>query len=111
VDRLRRWRETGTTALVAAGSAGQADKLRRLMSERRLHVKVRKEPLPEDPRSLWEPSVHAHLVTEELSSGFAAPDHGFAIVTDEEILGPRQRRKLRTSRRADLPFVASFREL
>ena len=111
VDRLKRWRERGYTTLVAAGSAGQADKLKRLLSERRVAVKVRDEWPPADPSSWWDRAIHAWIVPHDLSSGFLAPDARFAVIADDEILGVRQKRKLRSARRADLPFVAAFRDL
>jgi len=112
VERLQRWREDGWTNLIAAGSAGQADKLRRLLQERRLHLKILDGAPPAAPRDLWQRSVHAWLFTSELSSGFLSPQDRFAVIADEEITGAKvQRRKTRAPRRADQPFVAAFREL
>jgi len=111
VDRLKRWRERGWTTLLAAGSPGQADKLRRMLAERKVHVKVREGPLPDEPSSLWDRSVHAWIVPTEVSAGFMSPEHGFAVIADEEILGPRVRKKARAPKRADQPFIAAFREL
>ena len=112
VDRLKRWRERGWTTLLAAGTAGQADKLRRLLAERKVHVKVREGPLPDDPSTLWDRSVHAWIVPAEVSAGFLSPEDRFAVIADEEILGARVRKKARGApKRADQPFVAAFREL
>ncbi|WP_157370764.1 transcription-repair coupling factor [Vulgatibacter incomptus] len=111
VERLKRWRERGWTTMIACGSAGQADKLRRMLSERRLHVKVREGHPPPEPRDLHDLAVHAHLLTGELSSGFLSQQDGFVVISDEEIVGPRTRRKVRAAKRADLPFVAAFRDL
>ncbi|HEY0839552.1 MAG TPA: CarD family transcriptional regulator, partial [Vulgatibacter sp.] len=111
VDRLKRWRERGWTTLIAAGSAGQADKLRRLLSERKIHVKVREAPVPDDPSTLWDRSVHAWIVPTELTAGFLSPEDRFAVIADEEITGPRVRKKARAPKRTDQPFIAAFREL
>jgi len=111
VDRLKRWRERGYTTLIAAGSAGQADKLKRLLAERRLAVKIRDEPVPADPASWWDHSIHAWIVPQEISAGFLDAENRFAIIADEEILGVRQKRRTRVAKRADMPFVAAFREL
>lgn len=111
IERLKRLRERGRTSIIACGATSSADKLKRLLRERRLHVRVHEGPLPEDPRSLWDQSHHAHLVMGDITGGFLASEAGFAVIADEEILGPRQRRKLRSQKRADLPFVAAFREL
>ncbi len=111
VERLKRWRERGYTTILAAGSQGQADKLKRLLSERRVAVKIRDEWVPADPSSWWDRSVHAWIVPHELTAGFLAAEAHFAVIAEEEILGVRQKRRLRSARRADMPFVAAFREL
>ena len=111
VDRLKRWREKGTTTLIATGSAGQADKLRRLLAERRIAVKIREEQVPADPASWWDRSIHAWIVPHEITAGFLDPQSRFAVIADEEILGVRQKRKARVAKRADMPFVAAFRDL
>ncbi len=111
VDRLKRWREKGWTTLIAGGSAGQSDKLRRLLQARRLHVKVREGTPPDPPSSLHDRSIHAWLYPAELSAGFLSPDDRFAVIADEEITGPRVHKKVRATKRADQPFIAAFREL
>ncbi len=111
VERLKRFRDRGTTSLVACSAPSQADKLKRLLRDRRLHVKVHEGALPEDPRTLWDASTHVTLVLGQLAAGFLSPPDGFAVFSDEEILGHRQRPKRKASKRADQPFVAAFREL
>jgi transcription-repair coupling factor (superfamily II helicase) len=99
----------GVAAAIACGSAGQADRLKRLLFDRNLMVRLH-PALPGDPSRLYESSVHAHLFTQEISHGFVDAPGGFAVLSEEEIFGVRARRRVR-QRRADLPFAASFREL
>ncbi|MFZ5469010.1 MAG: transcription-repair coupling factor [Myxococcota bacterium] len=109
VERLSRWRDARIAAAIACGSLGQADRLKRLLLDRNVMVKVRPEPL-EDPSRLYDPSVFAHLFTHEVSQGFVDGASGFAVVSDEEIFGARARRKT-GRRRAESPFTAGFRDL
>jgi transcription-repair coupling factor (superfamily II helicase) len=111
VDKLRSWRDTGLVTAIACGSAGQVDRLKRLLLDRNTMVKTHTEPFPGDePRRLADSSVWAHLFPGELSSGFVDRDGRLAVLSDQEIFGPTQRRRVRT-RRSESPFVAEFREL
>ncbi|MBI3185166.1 MAG: transcription-repair coupling factor [Myxococcales bacterium] len=121
VDRLSSWRELGIAAAVACGSMGQADRLKRLLLDRQLMVRVHPGPLDfgpkpapgaklTEPQAVYDPAVHAHLFAGEVSRGFVDPAGGFAVASDEEIFGARARRRI-TRRKAEAPFVASFREL
>jgi transcription-repair coupling factor (superfamily II helicase) len=111
VDHLRAWRDEGTRAAIVCGTAGQAEKLKRLLLDRNTMVKVHTEPFPTlQPESLRDPSIWAHLYVGEISSGFVDPAGQVAIVSDEDIFGARQRRPAR-HRRTEQPFVEGFREL
>ena len=109
VERLGLWRDMRIAAAIACGSLGQADRLKRLLLDRNLMVRVHAEPLA-DPAALYEPSVHAHLFTQEISHGFVDPAGGFAAIAEDEIFGVRSRKRVR-QKRAELPFTAGFREL
>ncbi len=109
VERLTEWRDRRIGAAIACGSLGQADRLKRLLLDRNLMVRVHPGPLS-DPSTLYETSVHAHLFTHEISQGFVDAAGGFAAIAEEEIFGVRARRRVR-QKRADLPFTAGFREL
>ncbi|HVE85468.1 MAG TPA: transcription-repair coupling factor, partial [Myxococcales bacterium] len=109
VDRLQRWREMAVASAVACGTSGQVDRLKRLLLDRGLAVRVHQEAV-EDPAHLHEPSVAAHLFTGEISHGFVDADGGFAVLSDEEIFGARARRKVR-QRKGDAGFAQAFREL
>ncbi|HYV46829.1 MAG TPA: transcription-repair coupling factor [Myxococcaceae bacterium] len=109
VERLQRWQEMGVAAAVACGTAGQVDRLKRLLLDRGLIVRVHQEAV-EDPGKLFELGVHAHLFTGEISHGFVDGRGGFAVLSDEEIFGVRSRRRVR-QRKVDPAFTQAFREL
>ncbi len=107
--RLSDWRQTGIAGIVACHTAGQAEKLKRMLLDR--NVMARLVPaLPADPASLYQVATYAHIVVGELSSGFVDRAGKFAIVTDADIFGERTERKVRKTR-AEQPFVAAFRDL
>jgi transcription-repair coupling factor (superfamily II helicase) len=107
--RLEEWRRAGIAAAVACGTPSSADRLRRLLEDRRQVARSRAGP-PADPRALYDPAVHAHLFPGEISGGFVDGASGLAVVSDEEIFGRRVRRKVRPSREENA-FAAAFREL
>ncbi|HEX4620675.1 MAG TPA: transcription-repair coupling factor, partial [Myxococcaceae bacterium] len=109
VDRLARWRDMRVAGAIACGSLGQADRLKRLLLDRNVMARLHPEPLA-DADALYDPGVYAHLFTQEISSGFVDARGGLAVVADEEIFGPRARRRYRT-RKATNPFAESFKDL
>ena len=108
--RLEEWRRRGIAAVVACGTPSAADRLRRLLEDRRQVARSHPGGLPEDPASLYDPAVHCHLVSGEISGGFVDGEGRLALVADEEIFGHRVRRRTRRSRE-DKQFAAAFREL
>jgi transcription-repair coupling factor (superfamily II helicase) len=108
VDRLQRWREMGIATAIACGSAGQVDRVKRLLLDRNVMVRAHAEHF-QDPAALRDPSVWAHLFTGEVSHGFVDAAGQLAVLSDEEIFGARARR--RVTRRSEQPFGAAFREL
>ncbi|MBI5545656.1 MAG: transcription-repair coupling factor, partial [Deltaproteobacteria bacterium] len=121
VTRLGEWRERGIFAAVACGSSGQADRLKRLLLDRNLMVRVHARalregegdgsPFPSEPAAAFEPSVYAHLFSGEISAGFVDPAGSLALLSEEDIFGQRSRKAVRRTRRSDQPFVTAFREL
>jgi transcription-repair coupling factor (superfamily II helicase) len=108
VDRLQRWREMGIATAIACGSAGQVDRVKRLLLDRNVMVRAHGEHFQDAP-ALRDPSVWAHLFTGEVSHGFVDQAGQLAVLSDEEIFGARARR--RVTRRSEQPFGAAFREL
>jgi transcription-repair coupling factor (superfamily II helicase) len=109
VELLDEWRSAKVAAAIACGTPGQVDRVKRLLLDRNLHVRVHTEPLG-DPRTLYDPAIYAHLFIGEVSQGFVDSSGGLAVLSDEEIFGPRARRHVK-ARKGDHPFVAAFREL
>ncbi len=107
--RLEDWRKRGLTAVIACGTPSAADRLKRLLEDRRQVARSHPGPLG-DHAALYDPAVHAHLVPGELSGGFLDGEARLALLSDEEILGPRVRKKARATREEHV-FAASFREL
>jgi transcription-repair coupling factor (superfamily II helicase) len=107
--RLEEWRRAGIAAVVACGTPSSADRLRRLLEDRRQVARGRSGP-PGDPRALYDPAVHAHLFPGDISGGFVDAGSGLALLSDEEVFGRRVRRKVRPAREENA-FAAAFREL
>jgi len=109
VRRLLDWRARGVVSVVATHSPSSADRLRRLIEDRRLAARVQ-TAVPSDLRALLDPSVHVHLVPGDVSRGFVDLQGGLALVADEEILGRRVRKRARAAR-VESALVAGFRDL
>jgi len=109
VQRLERWREMRIATAIACGSAGQVDRVKRLLLDRNVMVRAHAEPFADSP-ALHDPSIWAHLFTGEVSHGFVDPAGGLAVLSDEEIFGARAKRRVK-ARRSEQPFGAAFREL
>ena len=107
--RLEDWRRRGIAAVVACSSRSAADRLRRLLEDRRLATRVHDGPVA-DLRKLYDPAVHAHLVEGDLSAGFVDEAGRLALLADEEIFGRRVRKRSRAAR-LENTFAAAFRDL
>nr|WP_242344240.1 transcription-repair coupling factor [Anaeromyxobacter sp. SG22] len=107
--RLDEWRRRGIAAVVACGSPSAADRLRRLLEDRRQAVRAHEGP-PGDPRAIFDPAIHAHVFQGEISQGFVDGEAGLAVVAEEEIFGRRVRKKARRTKEENA-FAAAFREL
>ena len=95
--RLEDWRRRGVAAVVACGSPSTADRLRRLLEDRRQAVRAH-EGRARRPAGVYDPAVHAHVFAGEISPGFVDGEARLAVVSDEEIFGRRVRRR-RAARR------------
>ncbi len=108
--RLSAWRDEGIAAAVACHGAGQVDRLARLLRDRNVPVKVHPEPFSAAPDPLYDPAVRAHLFAGEVSHGFTDLGGRIAVVSDEDVFGPRSGRTVKR-RRIEQPFVDAFKEL
>jgi transcription-repair coupling factor (superfamily II helicase) len=107
--RLDDWRQRGFTTVVACATPSSADRLRRLLEDRRQAARLQAGPLG-DPGPLYDPAIHAHLVPGELTGGFVDGEARLALLSDEEIFGRRVRKRARATRE-EHAFAAAFRDL
>src|SRR4029450_3995340 len=91
------------------GSAGQVDRVKRLLLDRKVMGRAHAERFADSP-ALRDPSIWAHLFTGEVSHGFVDPGGRLAVLSDEEIFGARAGRRVK-ARRSEQPSGAAFREL
>ncbi len=107
--RLEEWRKRGFAAVVACSTRSAADRLKRLLEDRRLAARFHDGP-PGDPARLYDPAVHAHLVLGDVSAGFVDADARLALLSDEEIFGRRVKKRSRATK-LENTFAAAFRDL
>ena len=107
--RLEDWRKRGFAAVVACSSRSAADRLKRLLEDRRMAARWHDGALGE-PARLYDPGVHAHLLQGDLSSGFVDEAARLALLSDEEIFGRKVRKRARTTK-LENTFAVAFREL
>ena len=107
--RLDDWRSRGIASVVACATPSAADRLRRLLEDRRLASRGHAGPFGDGP-ALYEPGIHAHLFQGEISQGFVDAAGGLALLSDEEIFGRRSKKRARQAR-AENVFAAAFRDL
>ncbi|MBI2374861.1 MAG: transcription-repair coupling factor [Deltaproteobacteria bacterium] len=121
VARLRRWRSSGIVTILVAGTRGQAERLKSLLSakERGLQVRLRDKRLDLDELgveagriggTLADRSIHAHVAIGELSSGVLAEHLRLNLVTEDEIFGQRQKRHKKRAPAAGA-FVSDLADL
>jgi transcription-repair coupling factor (superfamily II helicase) len=106
IAKLKAWKEEGHQVVVACGTLGQADRLKRLLVERGVKPKVHPEPLPAQL-----PEKGPHLYLGEVSQGFVDGAAGLVVLSDEDIFGQRARRAGKRRRSAAEGFAASFKDL
>jgi transcription-repair coupling factor (superfamily II helicase) len=92
VARLRDWAGRGHRVVLTAAALSGAERLRALLGEYGIEAALAREPAP-----LWRWSAPGRVEVREaaLSAGFVLPLEGLAVVTEEEVFGPRERRRPR----------------
>ncbi len=110
VDRLKAWRDERYSVVIGCGSAGQIDRLKRLLADRDVVVTAHTEPLS-DPAALRELTSYANVFVGDVSQGFVDGSAHVAVLSDEDIFGARARRKTRKKRTDVAGFAASFQDL
>ncbi len=110
----REWAEQGACLVIACRQETQLDRLERVLKS----YNVRTRRGDKAPREYLRPpgseaEMGAVLVQGEVGGGFRLLEHGFALVTEEEIFGRKTHRRRKAARQEDAtsPFVQSFREL
>jgi transcription-repair coupling factor (superfamily II helicase) len=117
VERLRDWRSQGLTNLIVAGTRGQAERVRELLSTKKVQVRLRSEPFSFDelraakgPKTLRDTSVHAWIALGDISGGFVHHEGRLSIVSEEEIFGARIKRRKKRAAAAGA-FVSDLADL
>ncbi len=104
VEALARWCDEGFRTALCVASLSGAERLRHLLSEYGLEVPVAQRARPAER---WSAPGRVEIRVCEFSAGFALPAERLVVLTEEEIFGPRQRRR----RRARWPEGASIEAL
>src|SRR5690606_55243 len=90
ITKLEGWlRERWRVALAAPALSG-AERLRQLLAEYGLEPRLVRDARPV---SAWGRAGRIEVRVASVSAGFALPGERFALITEEEIFGPRERRR------------------
>ena len=106
--QLRRWRDERWRVVLSASSLSHAERLRALLDE--YGVQARSSS---DPRPVWQWSGSGRIEIRAmpLSEGFALAIEKLAVVTEEEIFGPREKRRRRHTPWPDAAAVEALGQL
>ncbi|TFG94479.1 MAG: transcription-repair coupling factor, partial [Myxococcales bacterium] len=102
---LETWRADRWRTLLTASSLSHAERLRALLGEYGVPARVETEARP---AWRWSRPGAVEIRTMELSEGFSFPVERLAVVTEEEIFGPREKKR---SARAHWPDAAAVESL
>jgi transcription-repair coupling factor (superfamily II helicase) len=111
---VRTWADEGACVVLACRQQTNLDRLERVLKGYGVPVR-RGDAAPAS--YLRPPGAHeergAVLVQGEVGGGFRLLEHGFALVTEDEVFGRKttRRKKARTQEDQVNPFIQSFREL
>ncbi|MCU0670021.1 MAG: DEAD/DEAH box helicase, partial [Myxococcota bacterium] len=94
VSALEQWLRQRWRVVVAAPALSGAERLRQLLNEYGLDAKLARDAKPEP---LWGRPGQIEVRVAALSEGFALPFARLAVITEEEIFGPRERRRTKVS--------------
>ncbi len=90
VDAIERWRSDGLRVVLSAAALSGADRLCALLGEYGIEARLDREPAP-----LWAWSADGAVSVriEAAQRGFVLRDEGLAVATEEELFGPREKRR------------------
>jgi transcription-repair coupling factor (superfamily II helicase) len=94
VDRLAEWVSERWRVTLATPALSGAERLRELLESYGLRARVATDARP---ISRWSQPGRVEIRVAAVSEGFVLPLERLAVVTEEEIFGPRERRRARLS--------------
>ncbi|MGH0029141.1 MAG: transcription-repair coupling factor [Myxococcota bacterium] len=93
VERIEQWRADRFRIVLAAPSLSHVERLRTLLSEYAVEAVASDDPRP---AWRWSGTGRVEVRAMPLSAGFTLPSEKLAVVTEEEIFGPREKTRRRT---------------
>ncbi len=97
-ESIGEWRKQRYRVVLAASSLSHAERLRTLLSEYGIDTRAASEARP---AWRWSAPGRVEVRVAALSEGFTFPLEKLAVVTEEEIFGPREKQRRRTARWPD----------
>jgi transcription-repair coupling factor (superfamily II helicase) len=91
-DQLAEWMDEGWRSVLVCPALSGAERLRALLADYGIAARVASDALP---MWRWSRPGRVEIRATPLSEGFALPLERFAVVTEEEIFGPREKRRTR----------------
>ena len=89
-ERLSRWLEGGERVIMACHQKGQAERLHELLSHYGLPLNLSERSFPVE---LGRRDRRVDILVGEISRGFRLDDERLALIAEEEIFGPRVKRR------------------
>jgi transcription-repair coupling factor (superfamily II helicase) len=102
-EQLALWCSDRRRVVIAAHALSGAERLVDLLSRYGLAARLASRPAP---AWSWSEPGRIEVRVAALSEGFVLPIEGLAVVTEEEIFGPRERHRSRSDFRAGAALVA-----
>jgi len=94
IDRLEMWKKHKLKAIVVCGSKGQAIRLKELLSLYQLRAKIWDERFhPNLLENKLAQGVELDIFLGRLAEGFLFPRARFGLLSEEEIFGPKARKR------------------
>jgi transcription-repair coupling factor (superfamily II helicase) len=90
------WRKDRWRVVLSASSLSHAERLRTLLAQYGIEARTATEPRP---AWRWSGPGRVEVRVAPLSEGFALPIEKLAVVTEEEIFGPREKQRRRAASR------------
>jgi transcription-repair coupling factor (superfamily II helicase) len=108
VERMAQWRDERWRVVLAVPSLSHAERLGDLLADYGVETRCAREPRP---AWRWSAAGRAEVRIVALSQGFTLPISRLAVVTEEEIFGPREKKRRRSTRWPDGAAVEALGQL